>query len=113
MRSTIWSKRAAPLFLLLAAACACIALIHGLGRTAAATPLPLQRDASGDAAGDYIVLAWNDLGMHCYNADFRDLAVLPPFNTLWAQVIRVGNPPQIITTGVTVEYSIIDEPSVA
>lgn len=54
---------------------------------------------------DYIVLGWNDLGMHCYNRDFRDLAVLPPFNTLWAQVIYRGNPPQVITSGVTVKYS--------
>jgi len=52
----------------------------------------------------YKVLAWNDLGMHCYNRDFRDLAVLPPFNTLWAQVIKVGDPPQILTTGITVNY---------
>ncbi len=54
----------------------------------------------------YIVLSWNDLGMHCYNRDFNDIAVLPPANTLWAQVIKVGNPPQVITTGVTVEFSL-------
>lgn len=59
-------------------------------------------------AGEYVVLAWNDLGMHCYNRDFRDLAVLPPFNTLWAQVLRVGNPPQIVTTGITVTYFFAD-----
>jgi hypothetical protein len=35
--------------------------------------------------------------MHCYNRDFQYLAVLPPYNTLWAQVIRVGDPPQIVT----------------
>lgn len=57
-----------------------------------------------DTNRQYVVVAWNDLGMHCYNRDFNDLAVLPPANTLWAQVIKVGNPPQIITTGVTVEY---------
>jgi len=33
------------------------------------------------------------------------LAVLPPYNTLWAQVIKVGSPPQVITTGLTVSYS--------
>ncbi|MCI0519425.1 MAG: cytochrome c3 family protein [Chloroflexi bacterium] len=55
--------------------------------------------------GEYIVLGWNDLGMHCYNRDFKDLAVLPPYNTLWAQVIRRGDPPQIVTEGITVEYS--------
>jgi hypothetical protein len=54
----------------------------------------------------YVILAWNDLGMHCYNPDFQDLAVLPPYNNLWAQVIKVGDPPQIVTTGITVQYRI-------
>jgi hypothetical protein len=60
------------------------------------------------AADKYVVLTWNDLGMHCYNWDFSDLAVLPPYNTLWAQVVKVGNPPQIITTGVSVSYVFTD-----
>ena len=51
-----------------------------------------------------MVLAWNDLGMHCYNRNFQDLGVLPPFNNLWAQVIKVGDPPQIITSGIEVTY---------
>ena len=60
------------------------------------------------APGSIVVIAWNDLGMHCYNRDFNDLAVLPPANSLWAQVIKNGNPPQVITTGVTVEYFFAD-----
>ncbi|MCX5707706.1 MAG: hypothetical protein NTY14_01790, partial [Candidatus Omnitrophica bacterium] len=52
----------------------------------------------------YIVLAWNTLGMHCYNQDYQDLAILPPFNTIWAQVIKVGKPPQIVTKSLIVEY---------
>ncbi len=51
----------------------------------------------------YAVLGWNNLGMHCYNPDFSNLAILPPYNTLVAQVIRVGDPPQIVTSGVIVE----------
>ncbi len=47
-------------------------------------------------AAKYVILAWNDLGMDCYNRDFRDLAVLPPYNTLWAQVIEVADPPRIV-----------------
>jgi len=54
---------------------------------------------------EYVLLGWNDLGMHCYNRDFQDLAVLPPFNTLWAQVIKKGDPPEVITQGIQVEYS--------
>lgn len=61
-----------------------------------------------EVAAKYAVLAWNDLGMHCYNRNFRDLAVLPPYNTLWAQVIEVGDPPRIITSGITVNYSFPD-----
>lgn len=55
-------------------------------------------------SGKYAVLVWNNLGMHCYNPDFQDLAVLPPYNTLWAQVVKVGDPPQFVTTGIKVEY---------
>ncbi len=56
----------------------------------------------------YIVLGWNNLGMHCYNPDFSNLAILPPYNTLIAQVIKVDEPPQIVTSGVIVEYSFPD-----
>lgn len=60
------------------------------------------------AAGTYKILAWNDLGMHCYNRDFADLAVLPPYNTLWVQVVKAGNPPELVTSGITVQYFYAD-----
>ena len=60
------------------------------------------------ANSPYVLLAWNDLGMHCYNLDFKDIAVLPPYNNLWAQVVKIGDPPQIITTGVSVSYAFPD-----
>ncbi len=69
--------------------------------------LPLVPDGKTQAA-DYVLLGWNDLGMHCYNRDFQDLAVLPPYNTLWAQVIRRGDPPQIVTQDIQVEFSFPD-----
>ena len=49
--------------------------------------------------GGYVVLAWNDLGMHCYNRNFQDLGVLPPFNNLWAQVIKVATPRKSLPPG--------------
>jgi hypothetical protein len=61
---------------------------------------------SGLAAGDYVVLAWNDLGMHCINPTYDQAVLLPPFNTLWAQVVKRGNPPQVVTSGLTVTYSV-------
>ena len=76
----------------------------------AGNPFARPAGAAGDVVGaeDYAVLAWNDLGMHCYNQDFQDLAVLPPYNTLWAQVVRVGDPPQIVTSGIEVTYFFAD-----
>ena len=41
-------------------------------------PLVLQNNGvplPTPIAGDYVVIGWNDLGMHCYNRDFADLAV--------------------------------------
>ena len=62
----------------------------------------------GSTGREYKIIGWNDLGMHCMNESFANLAVLPPYNTLWAQVVRQGPTPQIITNTVTVEYSIVD-----
>ena len=76
-------------------------------KTGHATPATFSETAV-TVNDDYIVLGWNDLGMHCYNRDFQDLAVLPPYNTLWAQVVKKGDPPEIVTGGITVTFSFPD-----
>lgn len=66
-------------------------------------------DDNGEViSGDYVVLAWNDLGMHCLNPTYDRLVILPPYNTLWAQVIQRGAPPRVVTDGIQVQYAIID-----
>lgn len=60
-------------------------------------------------AGNYVVLSWNDLGMHCMNQSHANLSVLPPYNNLYAQIIHRGDAytlPMILTQDATVEYSI-------
>lgn len=67
-----------------------------------ASPLAAQE------LGTHVVLVNNDLGMHCMNQTHANLSVLPPYNTLQAQVILRGDavtPPRLITDGVTLEYS--------
>ena len=49
-------------------------------------------DGDGDGGGNgvttpMVVLGYNELGMHCMNQDFSELMILPPYNTLHAQVI--------------------------
>jgi hypothetical protein len=56
--------------------------------------------------GDYSVFAWNDLGMHCLNPSYDKLVILPPFNNVHVQVVKRGNPPTIVTTGITVSYKL-------
>jgi len=63
---------------------------------------------SATAGKAYVVFAWNDLGMHCLNPTYDTAVLLPPYNTVWAQVIKRGNPPQVVTTGISVEYRIIN-----
>lgn len=59
-------------------------------------------------SGDYSVFAWNDLGMHCLNPTYDKLVILPPYNNIMAQVVKRGDPPEIITSGITVEYRLIN-----
>lgn len=37
--------------------------------------------------GSYTVLGWNNLGMHCLDADFSVFSILPPYNSIFVQVI--------------------------
>jgi hypothetical protein len=46
--------------------------------------------ASSAAGATTRVVGWNNLGMHCMDDDYSVFAILPPFNTLEAQVIRDG-----------------------
>jgi hypothetical protein len=56
----------------------------------------------------YVVFAWNDLGMHCLNPTYDQAVILPPYNTVWAQVVKRGNPPEIVTDGLEVGYQLVD-----
>lgn len=71
-------------------------------------PVFLPIVLSGTPAKNSVLIGWNDLGMHCYDRDYSTLTVLPPYNNLWAQVIQRGDPPKIVSAGVTVEYSFPD-----
>ena len=55
----------------------------------------------------YTVLAVNDLGMHCIQADYSAMLILPPANFLNVQVFKKGGEgAQLVTSGITVEYAV-------
>ncbi len=57
-------------------------------------------------SSSYVVFAWNDLGMHCLNPTYDKMVILPPYNNLKVQVVKRGKVPTVVTTGLTVTYSI-------
>jgi hypothetical protein len=81
-------------------ACVC-AVALGCGGGGGVTGNPPATDS-------YLVLAWNDLGMHCLNPTYNQAVVLPPYNTLWVQVFRRGAPPEVVTDGITVKYLVVN-----
>lgn len=52
----------------------------------------------------YVLLAWNNLGMHCLSDADPWFVVLPPANEIEAQLILRGETPENITEGVTISY---------
>jgi len=63
------------------------------------------------SASDLRTFAFNNLGMHCYDADFSVFSILPPFNTVNAQVVRAGsattNPILLDNVQAAVTYSAV------
>lgn len=54
----------------------------------------------------YVLLAWNNLGMHCISDSDPYWILLPPANDLFAQLVKRGDSPQIITDGVEISYQV-------
>ena len=65
-----------------------------------------------DNTNDYVIIGWNDLGMHCINPSYKTMALLPPSNNLRVQVIQRGDPPKVVTTGFSLTYSILNNTTV-
>ncbi|MFZ5774172.1 MAG: cytochrome ubiquinol oxidase subunit I [Thermodesulfobacteriota bacterium] len=74
-----------------------------------APPLPFDPEKS-----EYVLLAWNSMGMHCLTDDDAIFSLLPPANDLAAQLIKRGPTPEVVTSGVVLSYEVEDgfgEPS--
>ena len=67
---------------------------------------PGEPSRARDRRAAFVVLGFNDLGMHCCNQDFSEFMILPPYNCLHAQVIERTWPlPRLVTEDVTVSYA--------
>ena len=62
------------------------------------------------AAGEHVI-AWNNLGMHCMDSDFSLFSILPPYNTIYAQVVDGSGNLVTDPGGFTVTYQAVADPS--
>lgn len=56
--------------------------------------------------GNFVLLAWNDLGMHCIDHDYSIFSLLPPYNNLHAQVID-RTTGKAVRSGVVLTYEAV------
>lgn len=76
----------------------------GSGSSSSPAQTTDEPTAGETPTGDYRLIAWNDLGMHCMDADYSVFAILPPYNNLHAHLIKKGSTPEKVTSGVTLTF---------
>jgi len=62
------------------------------------------------APPNYTVLGWNNLGMHCMDADYAAFSILPPYNTVNAQLIDPNGRLVTNVAGLTLTYQAVTDP---
>ena len=77
--------------------------------------VPEQAAPGKPGSGDinHVLLAINDLGMHCGDLDTRISSILPPFNVIHATIIQRGSEPKILSRhdGVELFYTAASNPN--
>jgi len=71
----------------------------------------LLAGVTANAATNYTLVGWNNLGMHCMDNDFSVFSLLPPYNTIMAQLIDSNGKLVTNSTGITVTYQAIADPT--
>ena len=69
-------------------------VVRRRSQTAEDRTAAILEESGGGGTGQtpaYKILATNDLGMHCVDADFSVFSILPPYNVVNAQVIRTDS----------------------
>jgi hypothetical protein len=57
-------------------------------------------------AASHTLLGWNNLGMHCMDSDYSVFSILPPYNTIEAQLL-VGGKLLVASNGFAVSYQAV------
>ncbi|MCE9611503.1 MAG: hypothetical protein K8R23_15000 [Chthoniobacter sp.] len=77
---------------------------HILAKVAVAAALSLTPLSALAGNGQWTLIGWNNLGMHCMDDDYSVFTILPPFNTVNAQLINAQGKLVLAPTGLTLTY---------
>jgi len=82
----------------------CVTRLTRRALLTAALVIPLSLPAATST-----IVGWNNLGMHCMDSDYSVFSILPPYNTIEAQLIVNG---RLVTngTGYTLTYQAVADP---
>ncbi len=76
-------------------------------------PEPIERNADAPEIAsfdkekdEYALFAFNDLGMHCISDNDAYFVILPPANSLMAQVVKRGETPKVVHEGIHLDYKV-------
>lgn len=69
-------------------------------------PLPVPEEAFDREKDEYVLLSWNNLGMHCISDADNYWVLLPPANDLYAQLIKRGDKPEVLSEGIVISYEV-------
>lgn len=95
--------RKSNIFLIIGIALLCLVGLIGINKV---VPTSIQ----GGGNQEYVILATNDLGMHCIQKDYKDFLILPPANNICVQVFKRTNSSEgeLVTKGIIVRYEIVN-----
>ena len=82
-----------------------------IGKRGLAVAVLVVLGSTPASAASWTLVGWNNLGMHCTDADFSVFSLLPPYNTIHAQLIDPQGNRIIDPTGITITYKAIADPS--
>ena len=88
-----------------------VSLRRWLGRPLAGLAVFCAAATLHAGGGQWTVLGWNNLGMHCMDDDYSVFTILPPFNTVDAQLIDATGKLVKSPAGLTFTYEAVADPT--
>jgi uncharacterized protein (TIGR03437 family) len=71
----------------------------------------LMASSAITAAPGWVLIGWNDLGMHCMDGDYSVFSILPPYNTIHAQLVDPAGRLIKSPGGITLTYEAVADAS--